>query len=112
MLHAAIALKRGQHWRALFEINQLTELTIELRALREGLVSKRWRDVDLMERGFRERLTKTQVGVLDHAHLLHSLTASVQALHDECVHIDGSGKPCAEGDFMLDVLDWLADRSE
>ena len=59
VLHAAIAIQRGQYWRALYEVGQVRDLVIDLKAMRGDLVSKRWRDVDIMESQFREKLNRT-----------------------------------------------------
>jgi predicted nucleotidyltransferase len=59
--HGFVAIKRGNGWQALSDIEEIRQQVIHLRAYRDRLEPKRNRDVDKMDRVFLERLASLLV---------------------------------------------------
>jgi predicted nucleotidyltransferase len=73
IIHATIAVQRGQHWRALWEIEEIRDHTIELRGLAEGLETKRYRHVDQMSQDFLFGLERARPARLEGLDLMDSV---------------------------------------
>ena len=86
--HAAIAVQRQQPWRAIFELEQIRNRTIELRGLRGGLETKRFRHVDQMSEDFLKGLERTLVLSLRDVDIMNSLKAATACFFQEARHFD------------------------
>jgi len=64
-LHALIAIRRGQPWRASYEVSLLRDLLIDGYCTRREMTGKRWRDLDCAEDPFKEKLKHTLPKSLD-----------------------------------------------
>ena len=98
--YAAVAVQRDQPWRAVYEIEQIRNQTIELRGLREELETKRFRHVDQMSEDFLTSLEQTLVLSLRSVDLMNALRAATACFFREARHFDE----------MLDIK--LAERFE
>jgi len=98
--YAAVAIQRDQPWRAVYEIEQIRNQTIELRGLREELETKRFRYVDQMSENFLAGLEETLVLSLRSVDLMNALRAATTCFFHETQHFDK----------MLDIK--LAERFE
>lgn len=98
--YAAVAIQRDQPWRAVYEIEQIRNQTIELRGLREELETKRFRHVDQMSENFLAGLEETLVLSLRSVDLMNTLRAATTCFFHETQHFDK----------MLDIK--LAERFE
>ena len=86
--HAAIAVQRKQPWRAIFELEQIRNQTVELRGLREELETKRFRHVDRMSDDFLMSLEQTLVLSLRRVDLMNVLRAATTCFFREAQHYD------------------------
>ncbi len=86
--HAVIAVQRKQPWRAMYEIEQIRNRTIELRGLRETLETKRFRHVDQMSKDFLTALEQTLVMRLTDIDLMNALKAATVCFFQEAQHFD------------------------
>ncbi|RKU20064.1 hypothetical protein C6503_06705 [Candidatus Poribacteria bacterium] len=86
--YAAVAVQRDQPWRALYEIEQIRNQTIELRGLREELETKRFRHVDQMSADFLVELEQTLVLSLRSVDLMNALRAATACFFRESQHYD------------------------
>ena len=86
--HAVIAVQRKQPWRAIFELEQIRNRTIELRGLREALETKRFRHVDQMSKGFLTELERTLVMSLTDIDIMNALQAATVCFFQEAQHFD------------------------
>ena len=77
--HAVIAVQRQQPWRAIFELEQVRNRTIELHGLREELETKRFRHVDQMPEDFLTRLEQTLVLSLREIDIMNALKAATES---------------------------------
>lgn len=59
LIYAALAVKRGDLWRACWEIQYVRDMIVELTGLQSGVETKRYRDVKNFPAGTLERLEKT-----------------------------------------------------
>ena len=98
--YAAVAIQRDQPWRAVYEIEQIRNQTIELRGPREELETKRFRHVDQMSEDFLKSLEETLVLSLRSVDLMNALRAATVCFFREAQHYDK----------MLDIK--LAERFE
>ena len=86
--HAAIAVQRKEPWRAIFELEQIRDRTIELRGLRDGLETKRFRHVDQMSEDFLKGLERTLVLSLRDVDIMNALKAATACFFQEARHFD------------------------
>ena len=86
--HAVIAVQRQQPWRAIFELEQVRNRTIELHGLREELETKRFRHVDQMPEDFLTRLENTLVLSLREIDIMNALKAATESFFREARHYD------------------------
>ncbi len=86
--HAVIGVQRQQPWRAVFELEQIRNRTIELRGLREELETKRFRHVDQMSEDFLTDLERTLVLSLKAVDLMNALKAATACFFREAQHYD------------------------
>ena len=86
--YAAVAIQRDQPWRAIYEIEQIRNQTIELRGLREELETKRFRHVDRMSDDFLMSLEQTLVLSLRRVDLMNVLRAATTCFFREAQHYD------------------------
>ncbi len=86
--YAAVAVQRDQPWRAIYEIEQIRNQTIELRGLREELETKRFRHVDQMSADFLVELEQTRVLSLRSVDLMKALRATTTCFFREVQHYD------------------------
>ena len=86
--HATIAVQRQQPWRAIFELEQIRNRTIELRGLREELETKRFRHVDQMSEDFLIGLEQTLVLSLKDIDIMNALKAATMCFFQEARHFD------------------------
>jgi len=82
-LHALIAIRRDQPWRASFEFSLLRELVIQGYCTRQELTGKRWRDLDSAENLFKEALLQTLPNSLDTEALKKAYVAVLELLLQE-----------------------------
>ena len=86
--YAAVAIQRDQPWRAMYEIEQIRNQTVELRGLREELETKRFRHVDQMSDDFLMSLEQTLVLSLRRVDLMNVLRAATTCFFREAQHYD------------------------
>ena len=86
--YAAVAVQRDQPWRAIYEIEQIRNQTIELRGLREELETTRFRHVDQMSADFLAELERTLVVSLRSVDLMDALRAATVCFFREAQHYD------------------------
>lgn len=86
--YAAVAIQRDQPWRAVYEIEQIRNQTIELHGLREELETKRFRHVDQMSEDFLKSLEQTLVLSLRSVDLMNALRAATTCFFRETQHFD------------------------
>lgn len=86
--YAAVAVQRDQPWRAIYEIEQIRNQTIELRGLREALETKRFRHVDQMSEDFLAELEQTLILSLRSIDLMNALRAATACFFREAQHFD------------------------
>jgi predicted nucleotidyltransferase len=86
--YAAVAVQRDQPWRAMYEIEQIRNQTIELRGLRAELETKRFRHVDQMSEDFLTSLEQTLVLSLRDVDLMNALRAATTCFFREAQHFD------------------------
>lgn len=86
--YAAVAVQRNQPWRALYEIGQIRNQTIELHGLREALETKRFRHVDQMSEDFLTSLEQTLILSLRSVNLMNALRAATACFFREARHFD------------------------
>lgn len=88
IIHGVISVKRKDFWRALYELEYIRNITIELHGLREGLETKRFRYVDKMSHTFREDIEKTLVSSMDSTSLLLSINNAATCFFKEAQYFD------------------------
>ena len=86
--HAAIAVQRKQPWRAVFELEQIRNRTIELRGLRDGLETKRFRHVDQMSEDFLTGIERTLALSLKDIDIMNALRAATACFFQEARYFD------------------------
>ena len=86
--YAAVAVQRDQPWRAIYEIEQIRNQTIELRGLRDELETKRFRHVDQMSADFLAELEQTLVLSVQGIDLMNALRAATACFFREAQHYD------------------------
>ena len=86
--HAAIAVRRDQPWRAIFELELIRDRTIELRGLREELETKRFRHVDQMPEDFLVGIEQTLVLSLKDTDIMNALKAATACFFREARQYD------------------------
>lgn len=86
--HAVIAVQRQQLWRAIFELEQVRNRTIELHGLHEELETKRFRHVDQMSEDFLTRLEYTLVKSVKETDIMNALKAATACFFHEARHYD------------------------
>lgn len=88
VMRAAMATQRGELWRALWELEQVRSQAIELRGLRTGLDTKRFRSVDRMAPSFLSAMERTLVVELTRAEILRALREATTSLFAEAEELD------------------------
>jgi hypothetical protein len=88
VIHATVAAQRGQKWRALCELEQVRNQAIELRGLREGLETRRFRHVDKMSGEFLSDVERSLVMDLTTAEIMRALREAVKCFFTEARHFD------------------------
>ena len=88
IIHVAIAAQREQPWRAIYELEQIRNQTIELRGLRDELETKRFRHVDQMSEDFLMCLEQTLVLSLSKVDIMRALQAATACFFREARHYD------------------------
>lgn len=83
LMHSAVAIKRGQYWRAIAELELARNLFIELLGCRYSLDTSRGRDVDKLPEAEQNTLAKTLVSSFAQDALWPSLTALTDAVYTE-----------------------------
>ena len=86
--HAAVAVQRNQPWRAIYEIEQIRNQTIELHGLREALETQRFRHANQMSEDFLTCLEKTLVLSLKKVDMMNALKAATACFFREVRHFD------------------------
>ena len=86
--HATVAVQRKQPWRAIYELEQIRNQTIELRGLRDELETKRFRHVDQMSEDFLIGLPETLVLSLKAVDIMNALKAATTCFFREARHYD------------------------
>ena len=86
--HATIAVQRQQPWRAIFELEQIRNRTIELRGLRQELETKRFRHVDQMSEDFLIGLEQTLVLSVRDVDIMNALKAATACFFSEARQYD------------------------
>lgn len=86
--YAAIAIQRKQPWRAIYELEQIRNRTIELHGLRKELETKRFRQVDQMSKDFLVGLEQTLVLSLKDVDIMNALKAATACFFEEARHFD------------------------
>ena len=86
--HAIVAVQRKQPWRAIYEIEQIRNQTVELRGLRDKLETKRFRHVDQMSENFLMRLEHTLISSLKEVDIMKALKVAVSCFFNEAQHFD------------------------
>ncbi len=86
--HAIIAAQRQQPWRAIYELEQIRNQTIELRGLRDRLETKRFRHVDQMSEDFLRNIEQTLVPGLRRIDIMNAVKAATTSFFREAQHFD------------------------
>lgn len=86
--HVAVAVQRKQPWRAIYEIEQIRNQTIDLRGLRDELETKRFRHVDQMSEDFLTCLEHTLISSLRKVDIMNALKVAVSCFFCEAQHFD------------------------
>lgn len=86
--HAVVAVQRNQPWRAVYELEQIRNQTIELRGLRDELETKRFRHVDQMSEDFLIGLERTLVLSLSEVDIMNALKTATTCFFREARHYD------------------------
>jgi len=107
VIHATIAAQRGQWWKALYELEQVRNQAIELRGLREGLETKRFRHVDRMSGEFLADVGQTLVARLGTAEIMRALRAATGCFFDEARRMDEMLELDLAGRFEGKMLEYL-----
>ena len=88
IMHAVVALQRNLPWKAISELGEIRNQTIELRGLREGLDTKRFRHVDKMSQEFLEDMRKTLVSSMDDKEIMNAIRIATNCFFREARRID------------------------
>lgn len=88
VIHAAISAQRGQLWKALHELEQVRDRTIELRGLREGVETKRLRHVDRLSPRFLDEIQASLPARLEQGEIMRALREMTNCFSAEAVHLD------------------------
>ncbi len=88
VMHATVAAQRGQMWRALHELEQVRTKALELRGLRDGLETKRLRQVDQMAPAFLSGMEQTLVARLERPEIMRALTTATDHFFREARQVD------------------------
>lgn len=83
LIHAAVAIKRKQHWRAVAEIELARSWFIKLLGCRYGLDIERYREVDKLSVAELDILQKTLISSLTPDALWSTLITLVDAVYTE-----------------------------
>jgi len=83
LFHAAIALKHGQYWRCMTEMDIVRGRLMELKCRRYGLVSKRGRDIDKFPQDDLTAMQITMVTVFAYDAMLQNLHCLANLVYDE-----------------------------
>jgi len=83
LFHAAVAIRRGQVWRSVAEVDIARNMLIELMGLRHSLETKRYRAVDRLPAEDLSLLEKTLATCLSRKALSECLNCLVEATYDE-----------------------------
>ncbi len=86
--HAVVAVQRNQPWRAVYELEQIRNQTIELRGLRGELETKRFRHVDQMSEDFLIEIEGTLVLSLSEVDIMNALKTATTCFFHEARHYD------------------------
>ena len=86
--HTVVAVQRNQPWRAIYELEQIRNQTIELRGLRDELETKHFRHVDQMSKDFLTGLEDTLVLSLRGVDIMRALKAATACFFREAQHYD------------------------
>jgi len=85
---AVVAVKRGLPWRALHELEQIRNQTVELRGLREGLETKHFRQVDKMSEEFLADIQQTLVLSTNAADIMDAVKVATKCFFREARSLD------------------------
>ena len=88
--HGAIALKRGQMWKALSDLQDIRQQTIDLHGYRTGFEPKRSGEADKMDKRFLMKLKLTIPTGMNYDPLLKAFHAAVDCFFAEAEHADRS----------------------
>jgi predicted nucleotidyltransferase len=88
IIQVAVALERGQPWRALHELEQIRNRTVELAGLRRGLETRHFRQVDRMPEEFLAELKETLVSTTDSADIMRALKVAAASSFREARVLD------------------------
>ena len=83
LMHAAVAIKRGQAWRAIAELDRARDLFVGLLGCRYSLEVKRGREVDRLPEAELAALEKTMVSGPGRERLWQALEALTDAVYTE-----------------------------
>ena len=86
--HAVAAVQRNQPWRAVYELEQIRNQTIELRGLHDELETKRFRHVDQMSKDFLIEIERTLILSLNEVDIMDALKAATTCFFREARHYD------------------------
>lgn len=83
IIHAAVAVRRHEPWRALTMLEDIRRHTIDLRGIRDGYETKMGREVDVLPASFLNRLTASLPTSLDGQEILRALGVAVELFYNE-----------------------------
>ena len=82
LMYAALAVKRGDLWRACWEIQYVRDMIVELTGLRSGLETKRYRDVKKFPAETLARLEKTFPAGFTQPEFARALKETAEFIYD------------------------------
>jgi len=83
IVHSLIAIKRGQVWRGVYEINLIKDAAIALHGYTLSLETKRYRNVDGFDENFLLQLNKSYVKELEPNEMIRALKESIKLFFNE-----------------------------
>ena len=88
VIHGVVAVQRKQYWRALCELEEIRNQTIELLGLRHGIETKRFRDVDRLAPNALHELEGSIVAELTAERLMAAIRHTTHLFFQEAQWLD------------------------
>lgn len=88
IMRAAVAVRRGQPWAALHELEQIRNRTVELAGLDTGLENRDFRDMHHMPEAFLSKLEQTLVCSTEPQAILEALKAATRCFFGQAKRLD------------------------